>query len=79
MKTTSSYKIKLIEEALKESIDVRVTVRGDGSRDVSSLVNIQHTVLLYLGGSTNAIAVDPDEIMTVWVREVPSSLKPKAI
>jgi hypothetical protein len=72
VKTSTSYKLRLIEQALKHKIAVRVEVRG--ARDflaVTAMRNIQHTILLTLDRNGGFAAVDPDDIFEVWVPKLP--------
>lgn len=72
MKATTSYKLTLIEQALKSKIEVRVEIRG--ARDFLSIVamrNLKHSVLFTIKNGCGFVTVDPDDIFEVWVPKLP--------
>lgn len=80
MKTTSTFKLRLIEQSIKASIAVKVHLRGDREAvGVSDMKSHGHTVLLTLDRNGGFVAVEPDDIISVWVPKLPAAFQSEAI
>jgi len=80
MKATTHYKLKLAIDARKNNIAVEVVLRGQAAPlKVSAIVNLAHTVLLTLDRQVGFVAVEPDEIISVWVPKLPPAFQQEAI
>jgi hypothetical protein len=80
MKATTAWKLRLAESARKKELAVRMRVRGFSDELlVKEIRNLQHTVLLTLDRNGGFVAVDPDDIASVWVPALPPAFQQEAI
>lgn len=75
MKAGTAYKLKLAYDAIKKGIPASVTIRGVGSYPVTAIRDAKHTITLTLADHKGFIAVDPDDIVSVWVHDLPPAFK----
>ena len=76
MRTTSTFKLRLLEMALREEIGVSVRIRGDVEwLKVISMKNLGHSLMLTLDRNAGFIVVEPDEIGLVRVPKLPAAFQ----
>lgn len=75
MKATTAYKMKLVADAVRKGIVASVSIRGVGTYRVLAARDQKHSVLLTLADKGGFIATDPDEIVSVWVQELPPAFQ----
>lgn len=75
MNSSAAYKLKLATDAAKKGIPLTVNIRGMGGYAISDVRNAKHTVLLTLADNKGFVAVDPDEILSVWVHALPPAFE----
>jgi methionyl-tRNA synthetase len=80
VKTSTSYKVRLIELACKQGTKVRVRIRGGERYDVLNLANAKHSLILTVqdddwGKPNPYVCIDPDDLLYVWVDALPPSFE----
>lgn len=76
MKASTAYKLTLARTAIKNELAVSMLIRGDREAvQVKGIRDLKHTVLLTLARNGGHLAVEPDDIVTVWVPKLPPSFQ----
>lgn len=80
MKTSASFKIKMIRDALAQGIGPKITLRDDteGVFSVAAVRNHGHSLMIEIARGGGFIVIDPDDILTVWLPKLPEKIDPDA-
>jgi hypothetical protein len=78
MKTSSAYKLKIMKGAIYGGIVPFVTLRGQTERlGVTKVTNHQHSISLHIQRGGGILIVDPDDILSLWVPQLPDAKRPE--
>jgi hypothetical protein len=72
---STAYKLKLVRDSVKRGCPTSVTIRGVGSYMVEGARDVKHSILLTLAKNGGFIAVAPDDLVSVWVHDLPPAFQ----
>lgn len=73
MKTSTSYKLQRLNQAIRAGEKPEVVIRGTAEiHKVARLRNRQHSIELTLDRNAGFLIVDPDDVLSVKVRSQPT-------
>lgn len=75
MSASTAYKLKLARDSVKRKCPTSVTIRGVGSYPVEGIRDVKHSIILTLANNGGFIAVAPDDLVSVWVHELPPAFE----
>ena len=77
-KTSAAFQIKIMRDALAQGIMPYVTLRGQTERyPVRAVKNHGHSLTLTLDRAGGHLILDPEEMQSVWVPQLPAKPTPE--